>query len=98
MHQHEALFARQNLSPLDTSVRSQFRAIAYRQISARLGHADAKASVVRLLGIPRLPLQPLVPRSVLARNCPGPADSVSPPVLSSYASTLASVIGLNSFL
>ena len=51
------------------SGRSHLRAIAYRQISARLGHAAAKASDMRLLGIPRLPLPPLVPRSVLARNC-----------------------------
>ena len=46
----------------------QFRAIAYSQISALLGHAAAKASVMRLqvVGIPRLPLLPLVPRSFLA--------------------------------
>ncbi len=37
-----------------------------------------KASVMRRLGIPRLPLPQLVPSSVLARNCPGPADSFSP--------------------
>ena len=34
----------------DHSARSQFRALCYRQISARLGHAVAKASVMRLLG------------------------------------------------
>ena len=75
---------------LEPSARSQFCALSYRQISACIDQAVAKASVMRLLGIPRLPMQQLVPRSVLARNCPGPADSLSPPVLPSYTSTLAS--------
>ena len=58
----------QDLSPLDPSARSQFRALSYRQISSRIGQAVAKASVRRLLGIPRLPMPPIVPRSVLART------------------------------
>ncbi len=65
---------------MDPSARSQYRAISYRQISARIGLAVAKASVMRLLGIPRLPPPSSVPRSLLARNCPGLADSFSPPV------------------
>jgi hypothetical protein len=89
--QQESLFARQNLPPMDPSARSQFRAICYRQISARIGHAVAKASVMRLLGVPRLPLPSPVPRYALAQNCPGPADSFSHPVPTSYASSLLSL-------
>jgi hypothetical protein len=37
---------------LDPSARSQFRAICYRQISARIGQAVAKATVMRLLPLP----------------------------------------------
>jgi hypothetical protein len=48
--QHESLLARQGLPPLDPSACSQFRAICYRQSSAHIGHAVAKASVMRLLG------------------------------------------------
>ena len=40
----------------DPATRSQFRALCYRQIVARLGHAVAKATVRRLLAIPRLPV------------------------------------------
>ena len=91
LRQHDSLLASQGLPPLmDPSARSQFRAISYRQISARIGHAVAKASVMRLLGVPRLPLQQFPPRASLARNCPGPADSFSPPVPFSYASSLLS--------
>ena len=91
LRQHDSLLACQGLPPmLDPSTRSQFRAISYRQISARIGHAVAKASVMRLLGVPRLPLPPFPPRASLARNCPGPADSFSPPVPLSYASSLFS--------
>ncbi len=53
---------------MDPSARSQFRAICYRQTSARIGHAVAKASVMRLLGVPRLPLPQLIPSYVLAWN------------------------------
>ena len=91
LRQHDSVLARQGLPPLlDPSARSQFRAICYRQISARLGLAVAKASVMRLLGVPRLPVPPPVPRAVLARNCPGPADSFSPPLPLTYASSLSS--------
>ncbi len=42
LRQHDSILARQGLPPLlDPSVRSQFRAICYRQISARLGLAVA---------------------------------------------------------
>jgi hypothetical protein len=61
----------------------------YRQSSARLGHAVAKASIMRILGVPRLPLQHPIPSAFLARSCPGPADSFSPPVPLTYASSLS---------
>jgi hypothetical protein len=68
---------------LSAFFRSKFRAIAHRQIYARIGIAVAKASVMRLLGVPRLlPLPPFLPRAALARNRPGPADSFSPLFLS----------------
>ena len=91
LRQHDSQLARQRLPPMmDPSARSQFRAICYRQISARIGQAVAKASVMRLLGVPRLPLPQLTPRAALAWNCPGPADSFSPPLPLTYASSLCS--------
>ena len=75
LRQHESLLASQGLPPMDPSACSQFRAICYRQTSACIGHAVAKASVMRLLGVPRLPLPQLIPSCALARNRPGPADS-----------------------
>ncbi len=59
LRQHEAFLGRQNLAPLDPTARAQFRAISYHQISARIVLAVAKASVMRLLGIPRLSIPPL---------------------------------------
>ncbi len=57
---------------MDPSARSQVRSfLADRSLPALV--------LMRLLGIPRLPSPLFVSRSVLARNCPGPADSVSPP-------------------
>ena len=47
--QHESLLASPGFPPMDPSARSQFRAICYRQTSARICHAVAKASVLRLL-------------------------------------------------
>ncbi len=76
---------------MDPSARSQFRAICYRQTSACIGHAVAKVSVMRLLGVLRLPLPQLISSSVLARNRPGPADSFSPSVPLTYASSLGSL-------
>ena len=65
-----------DLDPMkDPSACSQYCALRYRQISARMGHAVAKASIMRLLGLPRLPVSHPVPRSILARNCPGPLDT-----------------------
>ena len=87
LRQHDSLLARQGLPHmLDPSARSQFRAICYRQISARIGHAVAKASVMRLLGVPRLPLAPFIPRDDLARNFLGLADSFSPVFLTCMSS------------
>ncbi len=89
--QHESSLARQNLPPMDPSARSQFYAICYRQISACISHTVAKASVMHLLGVPRLQLPSPVPRYALAQNCPGQADSFSHPVILSYASSLQSL-------
>ncbi len=54
----------------------------YCQISACIGHAVARASVMCLLRVPFLPLPLFIPCDVLAKNClgPGPADSFSPPL------------------
>ena len=91
LRRHDTQLARQRLSPMiDPSARSQFRAICYRQISARVGQAVAKATVVRLLGVPRLPLPLFLPRADFAWNRPGPADSFSPPIPMTYASSLLS--------
>ena len=77
LRQYDDTRARQGLDPmLDPSARSHFRALCYRQISARIGHAAAKATVMRLLAVPRLPVA-RVPLRELARNRPGPADSFS---------------------
>jgi hypothetical protein len=47
LRKHDSILARQGLPPLlDPSARSQFRDICYRQMSARLGVAVAKASVL----------------------------------------------------
>ncbi len=89
--QHESLLTRQGLPPMDPSARSQYRAICYRQSSAHIGHAVAKASVMHILGVSRLPLQQLLPSALLARNCPGPADSFFPPVPLTYAASLSSL-------
>ena len=93
MRQHESLLASQGLPPMDPSARSQFRAICYRQTSARIGHAVAKVSVMRLLGVPRLLLPQLIPSYALALNRPGQADSFSPgpPFHLTYASSLGSL-------
>ena len=98
LRQHESLLASQGLLPMDPSARSQFRAICYRQTSARIGHAVAKASVMRLLGVPRLPLPQLIPSYALARNRPGPADSFSPPFPLTYASSLHPLLPPLSFV
>ena len=91
LRRHDTQLARQGLSPLlDPSARSQFRAICYRQISARIGQAVDKATVMRLLGVPRLPLPLFLPRTAFAWNRPGPADSFSPPFPMTYASSLLS--------
>ena len=89
---HDESRHRQGLDPLvDPSARSQYRALCYRHLTARLGHAVAKATVMRLLALPRLPLHHPTDRSSLARNRPGPADSLllssQFPVLSSSLSS-----------
>ena len=87
LHRHNETRRRQGLDPIqDPATRSQFRALCYRQISARIGHAVAKATVMRLLALPRLPVPPPVDRALLARNRPGPADSVFPSLPSSLSS------------
>ncbi len=79
---HNEYRRQQGLDALqDPAAHSQFRALCYRQISARLGHAVAKATVMRLLANPRLPVPLPVDRAFLARNRPDPADSFPPPVL-----------------
>jgi hypothetical protein len=89
--QDESLLASQGLPPMDPSGRSQFRAICYHQTSARIGHAVAKASVMRLLRVPHVPLPQLIPSYALARNRPGQADFFSPPFPLTYASSLGSL-------
>ena len=89
---HDESRQRQGLDPVvDPSARSQYRALCYRHLTARLGNAVAKATVMRLLALPRLPLPPPTDRSFLARNRPGPADSLllssQFPVLSSSLSS-----------
>ncbi len=59
--------------------------ICYRQTLARIGYAVAKASVMLLLGVPCLPVQPCAPYFLLACNSPGQAYSFSPPVTDSYS-------------
>ena len=90
--QHDDWLAQQGLDPLmDPSARAQYRHHCFRQSSARLGHAIAKATVMRLLACPSLPLPPLPSRDLLARNRPGPADPVfSFPSHFSPASLIAS--------
>ena len=47
--------------------------------------------MLSLLEVPRLPLPSFVPRAALARNYPDPADSFSPPIPLTYASSLSSL-------
>ena len=47
----------------------------YQCLILTVGHAVAKATVMRLLALPRLPLPPLTDRSSLARNRLVPAGS-----------------------
>ena len=89
---HDDSRHRQGLDPLvDPSARSQYRALCYRHLTARLGHAVAKATVMRLLALPHLPLHHPPDRYSLAQNRPGPADSLllssQFPVLSSSLSS-----------
>ena len=75
LRQHDAFRQRVGLDPLAVPAdRAQFRALSFRHISARIGHALAKATVMRLLGTPSLPRDLPLPRTALARNRPGPAD------------------------
>jgi hypothetical protein len=72
--EHEAQRASIGLDPLpDESAWSQCRALCFRQSSARLGHALARATIQRLLSL----LQ-LLPHALLARDRPGPADFAYP--------------------
>ena len=91
LRRHNDYRRQQGLDALeDPAARSQFRALCYRQISARIGNAVAKATVMRLLVIPRLPVPIPVDRTLLARNRPGPADSFSPSCPSSLSSLVYS--------
>ena len=91
LRRHNDYRRQQGLDALeDPAARSQFRALCYRQISARIGNAVAKATVMRLLAIPRLPVPLPVDRTLLARNRPGPADSFSPSCPSSLSSLVYS--------
>ena len=91
LRRNDATRTSQGLDPMhDPSARSQFRATCYRQLSARIGHAAAKATVMRMLALPRLPVIPRVPLAELARNRPGPADSCSCLPLSSLSPPLPS--------
>ena len=49
---HDQWFISQGLNPfMDPSARAQYRQLCFRQSSARLGHAIAKATVMRLLAM-----------------------------------------------
>ena len=92
LRQHDAFLQRVGLDPLvDPADRAQFRALSFRQISAQLSNALAKATVMRLLGTSSLPRQLPLPRSALARNRPGPADFL-PSSSSSQISLLPSPV------
>jgi hypothetical protein len=78
LRQHEARRASSGLDPLpDESARSQFRALCFRQSSARIGNAIASGTVQHLLAMPSLLLLRALPLHQLARNLPGPADFAS---------------------
>jgi hypothetical protein len=78
LRQHDSYQTQVGLDPLvDPSARAQFRARCYRQSSARIGHALAKATVKRLLATLSVPIPSPLPRSLAARNRPGPADFVT---------------------
>jgi hypothetical protein len=78
LRQHEARRANIGLDPLpDESALSQFRALCFRQSSARIGHAIDRATVQHLLATPSLLLLRPLPLDKLARNRPGPADFAS---------------------
>ena len=64
---HDESRQSQGLDPLvDPSARFQYRALCYRYITARLGHAVAKATVMRPLALPLLSLPPHTDRSSLS--------------------------------
>jgi hypothetical protein len=77
LERHDQWLAAHGLDPLvDPSVRAQYRQLCFRHHSAHLGHALAKATVLRLLATLSLPSSTTPSRAYLARNCPGPADSL----------------------
>ncbi len=79
LRQREAYRSCSCLDPLpDESAPSQFRVLCFRQSSARLGHALARATGQRFLATQSLPLlrPPPPPNAQSARNLPGSADFV----------------------
>jgi hypothetical protein len=75
---------------IDPSARTQFHSFvlfAIARFQLILVALLLKASVMRLLGVPRFPLPSFISRAALARNCPGPADSFPPLVFLSFSSS-----------
>jgi hypothetical protein len=100
LERHDQWLATQGLDPLvdpSVTVRAQleYRQLCFRHSSApsRLGHALAKATVMRLLATPSLPSSTTPSRVYLARNRPGQADS-----LPSFSLILLPFLSLDLFL
>ena len=78
LRQHETLRNRQGLDPLTDSERAQYRAGCFRSSSARVAAAMTRATIMRLLGTPSIPVTAPVPRHMLAQNLRGVPDLCDP--------------------
>ena len=78
LRQHETLRNLQGLDPLTDSERAQYRAGCFRPSSARVAAAMTRATIMRLLGTPSIPVTAPVPRHLLAQNRRGVPDLCDP--------------------